>query len=183
MDTALQGSPTNLFLLLSRGNLAARAGDRKAALADYERAVHLKSDNVAALYQYGVALLDDGQVPEAAATFERLVQVSPRSPEGYYGRARVLAVRGEGPGAADALAEAVRRVGPDARAHLAEQGLKGEALEKAARDASDRSLSRRCSTIPRSRAGRRTRLPAHRLAVAGDPGTRIAGVPLILSPK
>ncbi|HET9754778.1 MAG TPA: tetratricopeptide repeat protein [Myxococcales bacterium] len=141
LDAALQGSPTNLFLLLSRGNLAARAGDRKAALADYELAVHLKSDNVPALYQYGVALLDDGQLPEASSTFDRLVQVSQQSPEGYYGRARVFAARGDGAGAAGALAEAAKRVGPDARAHLAEQGLKGEALDKAARDATDRSLS------------------------------------------
>src|SRR5882762_86143 len=126
LGTALQRAPTNLFLLLSRGNLAARAGDRKAALADYERAVHLKSDNVPALYQYGLALLEDGQVPEAAATFDRLVQVSPASPQGHYGRARVFAARGEGAPAAAALAE---------------QGLKGEALDKAAREAADRSLA------------------------------------------
>ena len=114
---------------------------RELFLADYERAVHLKSDNVPALYQYGMALLDDGQLPEATATFDRVVQVSPHSPEGYYGRARVFAARGEGPGAAEALAEARKRVGADARAHLAEQGLKGAALDKATRDATDRSLA------------------------------------------
>ena len=141
LGTALQRAPTNLFLLLSRGNLAARAGDRKAALADYERAVHLKSDNVPALYQYGLALLEDGQVAEAAATFDRLVQVSPASPQGHYGRARVFAARGEGALAALALAEAASRVAPDAHARLAEQGLKGEALDKAAREATDRSLA------------------------------------------
>jgi superkiller protein 3 len=137
---ALERAPSNLFLLLSRGNLAARAGDRKAALADYEKAVHLKSDNVPALYQYGLALLEDGQVPEAGATFDRLLSVAPESPQGFYGRARVFAARGEGAQAAGALAEAVKRVGADARARLAEQGLKGDALEKAARDATERSL-------------------------------------------
>ncbi len=141
LSSALERAPTNLFLLLSRGNFAARAGDRKSALADYERAVHLKSDNVPALYQYGLALLEDGQVPEAEATFDRLLSVSPSSPQGWYGRARVFAARGDGAAAAGALAEAAKRVGPDARARLAEQGLKGESLEKAARDAADRSLA------------------------------------------
>src|SRR3954469_4262535 len=140
LDTALQGSPTNLFLLLSRGNLAARAGDRKAALADAETAVHLKSDNVPALYQYGVALLEDGQVPEAGATFDRLLSVAPKSPEGYYGRARYFAARGEGAFAAEALSAAAKLVEPDARARLEEQGLKGEALDKAAKNAAERSL-------------------------------------------
>jgi len=141
LTAALERSPTNLFLLLSRGNLAARAGDRKAALADYERAVHLKSDNVPALYQYGLALLEDGQVPEATATFDRLVRVSAASPQGYYGRARVFAANGDGAHAAEALSEAARRVEPDARERLAEQGLKGEALDRAVREATDRSLA------------------------------------------
>ena len=139
LTRALDKAPTNLFVLLSRGNLAQRAGDRKAALADYERAVHYKSDNVPALYQYGLALLEDGQVPEAAATFDRLLSVAPRSPEGYYGRARVFAARGEGAFAAEALAAAARLLEPDARARLEETGLKGEALDKAARDAAARS--------------------------------------------
>jgi superkiller protein 3 len=141
LTTALERAPTNLFLLLSRGNLAARAGERKAALADAERAVHLKSDNVPALYQYGLALLDDGQVPEAGAAFDRLLKVAPASPEGYYGRARYHAARGEGAFAAEALAAAARLVAPDARARLSEQGLKGESLDRAARDATDRSLA------------------------------------------
>ena len=140
LDSALERAPTNLFLLLSRGNFAAKAGDRKAALADYERAVHLKSDNVPALYQYGLALLEDGQTAEAGATFDRLLSVAPASPQGWFGRARLFAARGEGAAAAEALGEAASRVGPDARARLAEQGLKGEALEKAAREATDRSL-------------------------------------------
>ncbi len=141
LSTALEGAPTNLFLLLSRGNLAARAGDRKAALADYERAVHLKSDNVPALYQYGLALLEDGQIPEAGATFDRLLSVAPGSPQGYHGRARVFAARGDAASAAQALSEAAKRVEPDARTRLAEQGLKGAALDAAVREATDRSLA------------------------------------------
>jgi cellulose synthase operon protein C len=141
LTAGIDKAPTNLFLLLSRGNLAAKASDPKAALADFEHAVHLKSDNVPALYQYGLALLTDGQVPQAAATFDRLLQVAPKSPEGYYGRARVFAARGEGAFAAEALAAAGKLVEPDARARLEEQGLKGEALDKAAHEAAQRSLA------------------------------------------
>lgn len=141
LTAGIDKAPTNLFLLLSRGNLARKAGDSKAALADFERAVHLKSDNVPALYQYGLALLADGQVPQAAATFDRLLQVAPKSPEGYYGRARVFAARGEGAFAAEALAAAGKLVQSDARARLEEQGLKGEALDKAAHEAAERSLA------------------------------------------
>ncbi|MFN2549820.1 MAG: tetratricopeptide repeat protein, partial [Myxococcales bacterium] len=108
LTLANQKAPTNLFVLLSRGNYASRAGDRKAALKDYESAVHLKSDNVPALYQYGLALLDDGQIPEAGATFDRLLTLAPKSPEGYYGRARYFAARGEGAFAAEALAAAAK---------------------------------------------------------------------------
>jgi tetratricopeptide (TPR) repeat protein len=141
LTAALERAPSNLFLLLSRGNLAARAGDGKAALADAEKAVHLKSDNVPALYQYGLALLADGQVDEAGATFDRLLQVAPQSPEGYYGRARYFAARREGAFAAEALAAAARQVEPDARARLREQGLKDDALDRAVREATQRSLA------------------------------------------
>ncbi len=141
LTAALDRAPSNLFALLSRGNLAARAGDKKAALADYAQAVHLKSDNLPALYQYGLALLDDGQVPEAAATFDRLIKSAPESPEGFYGRARVFAARGEGAFAAEALAEANKRVAADARARLGEQGLKGEALDAEVTAATARALA------------------------------------------
>ena len=141
LTLANQSAPTNLFVLLSRGNYAARSGDKKAALKDYENAVHLKSDNVPALYQYGLSLLEDGQIPEAGATFDRLLTVAPKSPEGYYGRARYFAARGEGAFAAEALAAAAKLVEPDARSRLEETGLKGDALDKAAREAAARSLA------------------------------------------
>jgi len=67
LTLAMQRQPTNLYLLLSRGNLYQRSGDSKAALRDYETAVHLESRNVPALFQYGGALLDDGQVDGAMA--------------------------------------------------------------------------------------------------------------------
>lgn len=139
LTSALERAPTNLYLLLSRGNLARKARDPKAALADFEAAVHLKSDNVPALYAYGLALLEDGQIEESGRTFDRVLEKSPRSPEGYFGRARYFAARNQGASAAEALAAAARQVEPDARARLAEQGLKGEALDRAVRESTERA--------------------------------------------
>jgi tetratricopeptide (TPR) repeat protein len=139
LTTALRSNPTNLYLLLSRGNLSQRAGDAKAALRDYETAVHLESRNVPALFQYGGALLQDGQIEEAGRTFDRLVEVAPEAPEGWFGRARWLARRGDAAGVASALAAANERVDADAKRRLAEQGLQGDALERAAVEAARKS--------------------------------------------
>ena len=136
LTRGLEKAPSNLFLLLSRGNYAARSGDREAAIADYTRAVNLKSDNVPALYQLGTALLDKGDLPAAGRTFDRLIAVAPSAPEGHFGRARWLAARGEDASAALALAK--KLVESDARARLSEQGLRGEALEQGVREAADR---------------------------------------------
>jgi tetratricopeptide (TPR) repeat protein len=140
LTLALRDQPTNLYALLSRGNLSQRAGDLKSALEDYQTAVHLKSDNVPALYQYGLALLLDGQAAEAGRTFDRLIQLAPDAPEGYHGRARLGAARGDAQGAAKALLEAAQRIPKNAKMRLAEQGLAGDALDRAAADASRRSL-------------------------------------------
>ena len=139
LSVALRRQPTNLYLLLSRGNLAQRAGDPKAALLDYETAVHLESRNVPALFHYGSALLQDGQVEEAGRTFDRLVEVAPDAPEGYFGRALWFARRGERSGAGSALAAANTRLEIASRTRLSEQGLKGEALERATAEAIRRS--------------------------------------------
>ena len=139
LTAALEKAPTNLYARLSRGNLAARAGDRKAALADFEQAVHLKSDNVPALSAYALALLDDGQQLEAAATVERLIGLAPGSPAGWYAKARLLARKGDAAGAGAAVRQAHDRALPDARAALAEQGVAPEQLELRAEDQAGRA--------------------------------------------
>lgn len=134
LTAALQAAPTNLYARLSRGNLALRAGDRKAALEDYAAAVHFKSDNVPALNQYGLALLDDGQVDEADRTFDRLLKIDPESAAGWYGRARVRAARGDEAATAAALASARERILPAARRSLRDQGVPEAALEARAQE-------------------------------------------------
>lgn len=132
LTAALAAAPTNLYARISRGNLEERAGDRKAALADYATAVHLKSDNVPALTQYGLALLEDGQVEEAQRTFDRIVKLAPQAPTGWYGLARVSAQRGDAKATATDLGEAVKRILPEARRSLREQGIPAAALEERA---------------------------------------------------
>lgn len=139
LTVALRGQPTNLYLLLSRGNLYQRSGDAKAALRDYERAVHLESRNVPALFHYSVALLEDGQVEEAGRTFDRLIEVAPDVPEGWFGRALWSARQGDRARAAEMLAAANQRLEAAARQRLAEQGMKGEALDRATAEAIRRS--------------------------------------------
>jgi tetratricopeptide (TPR) repeat protein len=141
LGTALARAPSNIFLLLSRSNLAARAGDFDAALADAEEAARYKSKDVPALYQYGMMLLAKTRPDEAGVVFDRLLTYAPQSPEGHYGRARVFAAKGDGHAAAEELAASARQVEPDARARLQEQGYRGDALETAVRTARDRSLS------------------------------------------
>jgi tetratricopeptide (TPR) repeat protein len=141
LSAALARAPSNIFLLLSRSNLAARAGDFDAALADADQAVRFKSKDTAVLYQYGMMLLAKNKPGEAGPIFDRLLEYAPQSPEGYYGRARVFAARGEGAFAAEALAAAAKHVEPDARARLQEQGFKGPALETAVQEARERSIS------------------------------------------
>jgi len=84
-------------------------------------------------------LLQDGQVEEAGRTFDRLVDVAPDAPEGWFGRARWLARRDDAAGAARALAAANQRVDAEAKRRLAEQGLQGEALERAASETARKS--------------------------------------------
>src|ERR1700730_7620473 len=134
LTAALAAAPTNLYARLSRGNLAARAGDRKAALEDYATAVHLKSDNLPALSQYGLALLEDGQVDEAERTFDRAVGLAPEAPAGWYGRARVQARRGDKAGAAAAPGAAAKGLLPEPPRSLREQGVPAASLEDRAQE-------------------------------------------------
>jgi hypothetical protein len=91
------------------------------------------------MFQYGAALLEDGQADEAGRTFDRLVAIAPDAPEGWFGRALRSARRGDRGPAAEGLAAANQRVEAATRRRLAEQGLKGEALDRATAETTRRS--------------------------------------------
>lgn len=125
LSKVLEVAPTNLYARLSRGQLAMKAGDLKAALADFEFAAHEKGDDATTLYELGIALLADAQQEAAERTFNRLVDLHPESPAGWYGRARVKLAQGDRAAALAAARESASRVPEDARrAVLADLGTR-----------------------------------------------------------
>jgi tetratricopeptide (TPR) repeat protein len=108
LSRALEKQPGNLFAMLSRGNLALRADDRKAAVDDFEAALRLDERNPSVLYALGGALIGS-DAKGAAEAFDALDRAAPDSPYAPYGRARLAAARGETDAAVAALREALRR--------------------------------------------------------------------------
>ena len=115
--------------------------NRDRAISAYAKAARQVRERgtIVTVYPEGTRSRDGSILPFKKGAF--VLAVAPKSPEGYYGRARVLAARGDNAGAADSLATAKKLVEPDARARLEETGLKGEALEQATREATARSLA------------------------------------------
>ena len=58
--------------------VAIRQGDRKTAIARWERAVALQPSNFDALYDLSVQLAQDGQIPAAKRYIEQFVRTAPR---------------------------------------------------------------------------------------------------------
>src|SRR3954471_23271467 len=63
--------------------VAIRQGDRKTAIARWERAVALQPSNFDALYDLSVQLVQDGRASEARPFMEQFVHTAPR---GQYAR-------------------------------------------------------------------------------------------------
>jgi tetratricopeptide (TPR) repeat protein len=63
--------------------VAIRQGDRKTAIARWERAVALQPANFDALYDLGIQLAQDGQIAAAKRYMEQFVRTAPR---GQYGK-------------------------------------------------------------------------------------------------
>ncbi len=146
LTAALDVAPTNLFARLSRGQLENQAGDRKAALADFEFAVHADGKSIPALYEFGLALLADGQLEPAERTFDRILELQPSSPSGWYGRARLKLAQGDRSGAATAAIESARRIAADAvqtiEVQEAGRAVRSEDLEAKAKALTARSIDR-----------------------------------------
>jgi len=63
--------------------VAIRQGDRKTAIARWQRAVALQPSNFDALYDLSVQLAQDGQLAAAKPYMEQFVRTAPR---GQYGK-------------------------------------------------------------------------------------------------
>ena len=83
----------------NRGQLRQRAGDAAGALADYEQALALELDNVAANSNRGILLLERNELDEALVAFEAALAREPRNGPALVGRALVRHRRGDVAGA------------------------------------------------------------------------------------
>ena len=63
--------------------VAIRQGDRRTAIAEWERAVALQPANFDALYDLGIQLAEDGQIEAARRYLAQFVRTAPR---GQYGK-------------------------------------------------------------------------------------------------
>ncbi len=93
---ALDVQPKNLYARLSRAQLALEDGDVQAALADAKLASQIDDRDTSVLYVYGGAMIAAKDYSGAAAAFDRIAQVDPRSSLADYGRARLAAAQGKG---------------------------------------------------------------------------------------
>jgi tetratricopeptide (TPR) repeat protein len=59
--------------------VAFRSGDRAGAIAQWKRAVALDPNNYDALYNFGVQLVESGQIAEARPYLEQFVRTAPAS--------------------------------------------------------------------------------------------------------
>src|SRR5437868_4858591 len=121
---------------LARGNVLVNTGHRDEAVAEYREAARLAPRSALARERLGDSQYDLGRKAEALSSYREAAAIDPGSVT-----ARVFAARGEGVLAGEALGEASRLVEPDARIRLAEQGLRGAALDNGVREATDRSLA------------------------------------------
>src|SRR5437016_2655211 len=126
---------------LARGNVLVNTGHRDEAVAEYREAARLAPGSALARERLGDTQYDLGRKAEALSSYREAAAIDPGSVTAHIGVARVFAARGEGALAGEALGEASRMVEPDARTRLAEQGLRGAALDNAVRETTDRSLA------------------------------------------
>ena len=110
--------------------------DRKAALANYEKALKLWPEFVSALVNKGVILFNDGRISEAEECLSRAVRHGPHNFRAYFNRGRLRIYSGDNEGALGDLARATTLQPDHAEGHeafaeaLAKAGKTDEAREQ-----------------------------------------------------
>jgi predicted Zn-dependent protease len=90
LDGMLSRWPGNRYLLSSRANLHAQAGDLRAAVTDLRVLVGLLPDDAHGWFNLGFLLEQQGEVAEAEAAFRRSAALSPKLDRAWYGLGLVL---------------------------------------------------------------------------------------------
>jgi tetratricopeptide (TPR) repeat protein len=91
--------PTDANLFIDRARRYEQAGDRYAALADYDRAAALDPGNLTALTERGALKIIMDRREEALADFEYVISLSPADANAIKGRGDVRSFAGEYAGA------------------------------------------------------------------------------------
>lgn len=100
------------FLRRARNNLMSKNGDKKAALADYNRVLAIAPTNDIILFERGCAYHDLNDHKRALADFDRVIKINgdiSKYGDSHHNRAKVKRALGDHQGAAEDEAEAKRR--------------------------------------------------------------------------
>lgn len=115
------GKELKAWALNKRGETAADAGDDKKALADFEEALTLDSNNWRARHNRAISYAMAGKFDEAADDFAAVIKVKPDFAKVWFNRAELRAMRNDLKGAIDDYNKALSLVRNDAQA-LASRG-------------------------------------------------------------
>lgn len=102
-----------------RGQLRAKSGNRDAAMADFEQAVHIDGKCWRAIHNRGVLLAQAGQFEPAFDDFHQTIELNPGFAKAYANRAALYVLAGE---LEPALADYEQAIGLDPNFAVAERG-------------------------------------------------------------
>lgn len=95
IDTALDGRPDDVPLLLERAGLVELLGSREDAIAAYVDVLRRDAFDHDAMVRFGTLLVNDGKTQAARTVFAEAVQRHPHSPHAHLGLANLLVDAGE----------------------------------------------------------------------------------------
>ena len=126
----------DVYLALGKANLRLQPADYPAAEQAFRAAVRLRPDDPAAHFHLGIALEQQKQLQQAAASYTRAVTLKPDYAFAHYNRGQCLLQTGDQAGAQTAFATATRIRPNFAEAHrelgalLAQGGQLDESLKQ-----------------------------------------------------
>jgi tetratricopeptide (TPR) repeat protein len=103
-----QLEPKNKANWIQEGNLLQQAGSFDKAIAKYDSALALDSNNTDALYRKGVCMMAVGNLSAAISLFDRVLVINPQYKYAYNAKGLALEAEGKYPEALDAYDQSVR---------------------------------------------------------------------------
>jgi tetratricopeptide (TPR) repeat protein len=130
-ERARRLDPNDFRWVYLLGWVQAAQGRHEEAARTLADALRLRPDDLPATLKRAGSLLAIGELEEAAAIYQRVIQVAPTRADAFYGLGRVAAARGDWTSAVTAYQQACDRFAPYGPAHYA----LSNALRKLGRDA------------------------------------------------